>query len=108
MLLLGRHHTYVGSIPLSEHSCNNCCNPGQMQMSFYASYAHIVQIPLFSIGQKAIAQCKNCQEILEENYFPQDLTEIQHEISSKITVPPLHFIGIGIMVVILLCFALFY
>lgn len=77
-------------------------------MSFYASYAHILQIPLFSTGRKAVAECTNCQEVLEEEYFTHDLTEVQQQVNAKTIVPPLHFIGLGIMVVAVLCFEIFY
>jgi len=86
--------------------CSNCGKQNCIEMIIFQSYAHVYWIPFYPKAKTGASQCLNCNHILQNNEFTDDLIFQYKTLRKKSKTPLWSFIGICILTVFILYFAI--
>jgi len=95
-MIFGYRASNISNFLVSNAKCSYCDQEGQ-RISVFGKYIHVMWIPLFPIGKKAVSECTHCKKTIAENEFSQKLRQLYWDNKDKAKTPFTHWIGLAIL-----------
>ncbi len=86
--------------------CSHCGMDKCLEMTIFQSYAHIYWIPFYPKAKSGVTQCLNCDHILQNNEFADNLIIQYKTLKRKSKTPLWSFVGSFILAVFVIYFAI--
>ena len=87
----------LSSKKIEGSKCFKCGESEEIYTSVYTQYFHIWWIPFISLGKKGIAHCESCESTFKGKQMSSRIQDQIQDEKSKITIPIWHFIGVGLV-----------
>lgn len=96
-MIYGARASAIGQFDVPHTNCENCHQDSGQRITVFGRYAHILWIPIFPVGRKAVAECKFCKRTIRKSEFPPILRELYERNKGVVSRPKWHYLGLGVI-----------